>query len=75
LEPPSVSTGGKTNIGFYGANDYGSLRRVAQGTRFTMGAYSSGLQPFLQIQKTADTNTDNLDVLEIGVEYKLPAYS
>ena len=38
MEPPTVSTGRKSNIGFYGAtgsgNSYGSLRRVASGTRF-----------------------------------------
>jgi len=75
VEPPSVSTGRPSNIGFYGANTYGSLRRVASGTRFDMSNYSSGLQLFAQIQKTADANTDNLDILEMEVEVNLPDYS
>lgn len=57
MEPPSVSLGRKSNIGFYGANDHGSSRRVASGTRFDMSNYSGGLQLFAQLQKTADTNT------------------
>ena len=32
--------------------------RVAASTKFDMSNYSAGLQPLLQIQKTADTNTD-----------------
>jgi hypothetical protein len=72
MEPPSLSLGRPSNVGFYGANDNGSLRRVASGTRFDMSNYSSGLQPFFQLQKTADTNTDNLDVLQVGVEFNLP---
>lgn len=75
MEPPSLSKGRKSHIGFYGANDHGSARRVASGTRFDMSEYAGGLQPFLQIQKTADTNTDNLDVLEIGVEVNLPDFA
>ena len=74
-EPPSLSLGRKSNIEFYGANDNGSKRRVASGTRFDMSNYSGGLQPYIQLQKTADTNTDSLDVLEIEVEVNLPNYS
>ncbi len=72
MEPPSLSLGRKSNIGFYGANDNGSLRRVASGTRFDMSAYTGGLQPFFQIQKASDSNGDNFDILEVGVEYNLP---
>lgn len=75
IEPPSVSKGRKSNIEFYGANDNGSLRRVASGTRFDMSNYSSGLQLYWQLQKTADTNTDNFDILEATVEVNLPAYA
>lgn len=75
MEPPSVSLGRKSNIGFYGANDNGSLRRVASGTRFDMSNYTGGLQLFAQIQKTADTNTNNLDILEMCVEVSLPQYA
>ena len=75
IEPPSVSLGRKSNIEFYGANDNGSLRRVASGTRFDMSAYTAGLQLYAQLQKTSDTNTDNLDILEMSVEVSLPAYA
>lgn len=68
IEPPSVSTGRPSNIEFYASNANGSLRRVASGTRFDMSNYTGGLQPFIQLQKTADTNTDALDVLEVLVE-------
>lgn len=72
MEPPSVSKGRKSNIEFYGSNDNGSLRRVASGTRFDMSNYSSGLQPYFQIQKTSDSNTDNLDILYCAIEVSLP---
>lgn len=75
IEPPSVSKGRKSNIEFYGANDNGSLRRVASGTRFDMTNYTSGLQLYWQLQKTADTNVDSFDILEACVEVNLPAYS
>jgi len=75
IEPPSVSKGRKSNIEFYGANDNGSLRRVASGTRFDMSNYSSGLQIYAQLQKTSDANTDNLDILEACIEVSLPAYT
>ena len=72
MEPPSVSKGRKSNIEFYGSNDNGSLRRVASGTRFDMSNYSSGLQPYFQLQKTSDNNTDNLDILYCAIEVSLP---
>ena len=42
--------------------------QVASGTTFDMSGYSSGLQPFVQIQKTASTNTDSviIDVVDIA---------
>lgn len=72
VDPPSVSLGRKSNIEFYGANSLGSKRRVASGTRFDMSAYTAGLQPYFQIQKTAATSTGNLDILECGVEFLSP---
>lgn len=75
MEAPTLSLGRKSNIEFYGANDLGSLRRVASGTRFDMSNYSGGLQLYAQLQKTSDTNTDNLDILEACVEVNLPQYS
>lgn len=75
IEPPSVSKGRKSNIEFYGANANGSLRRVASGTRFDMSNYTAGLQLYAQLQKTADTNVNSLDIMEMSVEVNLPAYS
>lgn len=75
IEAPSVSLGRKSNIEFYGANDYGSARRVASGTRFDMSNYAEGLQVFAQLQKTSNANINHLDILECSVEVNLPAYS
>jgi len=36
--------------------------RVAASTTFTMAGYTSGLQPFIQIQKTSSANTDAVTV-------------
>lgn len=46
-------TGGKAKVRFFidGA-------RVAASTTFTMAEHTTGLQPYVQIQKTADTNVD-----------------
>ena len=73
MDPPSVSLGRKSNIEFYGPNTHGSLRRVADGTRFDMTNYTDGLQLFFQLQKTADANTDAFDILEVCVEVNIPA--
>lgn len=75
MEPPSVSLGSGSNIGFYGANDNGSSRRVASGTRFDMSNYSGGLQPFIQLQKAVDASNNSLDILEVCVEVKLPSFA
>ena len=50
-------TGGKSNVKFYINGE-----RVAASTTFDMSNYSAGLQPIIQIQKTADTNTDSVTV-------------
>lgn len=72
-DPPAVSTGRPSNVQFFGNNAYGSLRRVASGTAFDMSAYTAGLQLFAQIQKTADTNADVLDILEFEVDVNVAA--
>ena len=58
-------TGGKSNVKFYvdGA-------RVADSTTFDMSAYSSGLQPYVQLQKTADTNTDSVVIDYVKIKGK-----
>jgi len=54
--------GGKANVKFQVDE-----ARVAPVTTFDMSAYSAGLQPYVQIQKTADTNADSvvIDYVEI----------
>lgn len=47
----------KTDIKFYIDGD-----RVAAATTFTLSAYTDGLQPIVQIQKTADTNANSVSV-------------
>lgn len=74
-EPPSVSDGRPSDVQFFGPNSLGSHRRVASGTRFDMSNYTAGLQPYVQLQKTADANADDFEVLEVEIEYNLPNYS
>lgn len=47
-----------SDVKFFMDDGNGNLKRVASGTTFDMSAYSGALQPFFQLQKTADTNTD-----------------
>ena len=77
-EPPSLSLGRKSNIGFYAGLATGnsvnqSLRRVASGTRFDMSNYAGGLQLFAQLQKTSDATAPALDILAIEVEATVSA--
>lgn len=58
-------TGGKSNVKFYIDGE-----RVAAATTFDMSAYSSGLQPYCQLQKTADTNTDSVVIDYIKIVSK-----
>lgn len=48
-------TGGKSNVKFYVDGE-----RVASSTTFDMSNYSAGLQPYLQLQKTSDANTNSV---------------
>lgn len=48
---------GKSNVKFYIGGD-----RVAASTTFDMSNYSGAFQPYFQIQKTADTNTDSVKI-------------
>jgi hypothetical protein len=50
----------------------GQLRRVASGPRFDVSGYTAGLQPYFQIQKSSDSNTDALTILQVSIEYRLP---
>ncbi len=63
--PPSLPTGGKSNLLFSAENSQGLLRRVAQNTRLDVSNYAGGLQPFFQVQKTAGTATGTLFVKRV----------
>jgi len=44
--------------------------RVAASTTFDMSGYTAGLQPYVQIQKTADANTDSVTIDYVKIEGK-----
>lgn len=53
-----------SDVKFYGCLDTGSkqLQRFAGSTTFDMSNYAAGLQPFFQIQKSSDANTDGVQI-------------
>lgn len=55
-------TQGTSDVRFFMDNGNGSLVRVAAGTTFDMSGYTGSLQPFLQLQKTSDTNVDSVTI-------------
>lgn len=57
--------GGKSNVKFYIDGE-----RVCASTTFDMSAYSSGLQPIIQLQKAANTNADSVVVDYINIVSK-----
>lgn len=58
---------GKSDVRFYIDGE-----RVAAGTTFDMSAATGSLQLFVQLQKTADTNTDAVVVDLVRVESRRP---
>lgn len=56
-------SGGTSNVKFYIDGV-----RVAGSTTFDMSGYTAGLQPYVQIQKTADTNTDSVVIDYIKID-------
>lgn len=66
-----LSTGGKSNVLFSAENAGSRLQQVARNQRFNMEAYSAGLQPYLQLQKTAAASVGSLTVKRIHVGYRL----
>lgn len=58
-------TGGKSDVKFYVDGT-----RVAASTTFDMSAYSSGLQPYVQLQKSSDTNADTATIDYIKIVSK-----
>lgn len=68
--PPNASVGGKGNVLFYVEDTLGHLTQVAKTTGFDMSNYSSGLQPYFQVQKTAATATGTLTIKDLKVWVK-----
>jgi hypothetical protein len=46
------------------------LRRVAAKTTFDLSAYSAGLQPYFQLQKSAATATGTLSIQAVEFDWK-----
>ena len=72
VSPPSNSTGGKANVLFNMDDVRGNLSPAARGTRWNMENYASGLQPYVQLQKTTGTATGTLTVYGIDITIKRP---
>lgn len=53
---------GKSDVRFFITDSNNNLSRVAKSTTFDMSGYSAGLQPFFQLQKSADANTDAFQI-------------
>lgn len=66
----ALSTGGKSNVIFSMENSQGLLRRVAAGTIFDMSAYAGGLQPYFQLQKTANAAVGTLSIHRVRIKYR-----
>lgn len=66
----AASSGGKAEVLFSMDNGRGQLARVAAATRFDMSNYAGGLQPFVQLQKTADTNVDSFSLRRVRIKYR-----
>ena len=58
---------GTSDVRFYVGIGDGGLKRVCRGTTFDMSSYSGSLQPYIQLQKTSDSNADGvlIDMYEI----------
>lgn len=73
VSPPSVSVGGKGNVLFSMDDARGNLLPVCRLTAFDMSNYSSGLQPYVQIQKTSATTTPSFSLKRVRITEKLAA--
>lgn len=66
---PYASLGGKGDVHFYAGST--AHRRQSKNVGFDMSNYSGGLQPYVQLQKTASTNVISVTLREITVETKM----
>jgi len=69
--PPSLSVGGKSQVQFFAEDARGTLNQVCSGTRFNMTAYTSGLQPFVQLQKTTGTDLGAIKIARIEIDHRV----
>lgn len=53
---------GLSDVRFFMDDDNGALVRVAASTTFDFSNHTGALQPFFQIQKTSDNNTDAVEI-------------
>lgn len=68
--PPAQSKGGKASVELAMENSQGLLRPVLPNTLVNLSAYSGGLQPFMQLQKTAGTAVAVMSVERIRIGYR-----
>lgn len=50
------------DVKYYAGVGAAGLQRVGASTSMKMSAYAAGLQPFFQLQKTADTTVDSVEI-------------
>lgn len=53
---------GLSDVRFFMGDGNNNVSRVGASTTFDLSNYAGGLQPFFQLQKTADTNVDSLEI-------------
>ena len=59
-----------TDVKFFMGDADGRLKRVAKTVTFDVSAYAGALQPFFQLQKTSDANTDGVSIDYVRVTGK-----
>lgn len=70
--PPASNLGGKANVKFLAENSQGLLVPVATTTRFDMSAYSSRLQPMVQLQRASGSGTPAFSLRRVRITYREP---
>lgn len=70
--PPASSAGGKADVKFLAENSQGLLVPVATSTRFDMSAYSSRLQPLVQLQRPSGQGTPAFQLKRVRITYREP---
>lgn len=58
----SIDFSNKSDVKFFGGLASAGLKRLNPSTTYNMENYHAGMQPFFQLQKTADTTVDSLEI-------------